>query len=690
MKKIITLSTTLLLAVFVFTVKAQMTTLIAFTGSVSPSYGANPQGNLYYDGTYLYGMTVAGGTNNMGVLFKIMPNGTGYTDMLDFAGVSNGKSPHGSLISDGTFLYGMTQYGGTGAGPAGDGTVFRILPNGTGYFKMYDFDGTTNGKAPFGSLYYDGTYMYGMPQIGGSTNLGTIFTILPTGAYANGYSKLFDFSGTTGATPSGEPEATLTSDGSSLFAVGYNGGKYNKGSLFKINPGTLTFDTLMSFNGANGAYPTNALIYDGAYLYGMTENGGPGACGSGCGTVFKIKPDGSGYDTLMTFRGTNGSLPHGGLYFDGTFLYGAASGGGANGFGILFKIKRDGSGFTDLYDFDGAAHGKAPRGDLISDGSSLYGMTVNGGANNFGVVFKFQYCTLPSVVANASATSICATSSVSLSGSGASTYTWTGGIINGIAFTPAGTATYTVTGTDTLTGCKNTATKVITVNPLPTVIANATANTICAGTSVTLTGAGANTYSWTGGVNNGVAFTPANTATYTVTGTDINNCSNTATKSITINPLPTITATSNMPSVCADSAATLSAIGANTYTWSTNQNGASIVVTPSVTTTYTVTGSDLNNCTNTATLSQVVTNCNTGINQKSDDSHITIYPNPVKVNMLITSGRELGTVTIYNSLGEIIYKEKTGSTHQQIDLSKHAPGMYFLQAGNSLLKIIKE
>lgn len=618
MKKTSTFLAMLFLTTFCFTAKAQMTTLLAFTGSVSPSYGGTPQGNLYYDGTYLYGLTATGGTKNLGVLFKIKPNGTGYDTLINFRGASNGQAPHGSLISDGTYLYGMTQYGGTGVGAAGDGTVFKIMPNGTGYFKMYDFDGTTNGKAPFSSLYYDGTNMYGMTQAAGTYSLGTIFKIKPSGAYANGYAKLIDFSGATGAAPAGEPEATLISDGTSLYALGYNGGKYNKGAIFKLNPTTLAFDTLMSFNGTNGSYPTNALIYDGTYLYGMTESGGT----NGLGTIFKIKPNGSGYDTLMNFRGaSNGAVPHGGLYFDGTYLYGAASGGGVNNDGILFKIKRNGTGFTDLYDFDGAAHGKAPRGDLISDGTNLYGMTVNGGTNNLGVVFKFQYCTPPTVIANASATTICATNSVTLTGSGASTYSWTGGINNGVAFTPANTATYTVTGTDTVSGCKNTATKVITVNALPTV-----------------------------------------------------------------------TATSNTTSLCSDSSATLSAMGANTYTWSTNQTGVSIVVSPTITTSYSVTGTDVNNCTNTYTLTQVVANCNTtGINSLNQNKNTVIaYPIPVKNNLLIQSEKELGVVTIYNSLGEIIYKEGINSVSHSIDISKQASGIYFLQTGNSFIKVIKE
>ncbi|MFA4853311.1 MAG: choice-of-anchor tandem repeat GloVer-containing protein, partial [Bacteroidales bacterium] len=143
----------ILLALFItasfFTANAQYTMLSDFTGN-GASTGTYPQydQNLISDGTFLYGMTACGGTNNLGTLFKIMPDGTGYSKLLDFADVANGSYPCGSLISDGTFLYGMTYQGGTN----GQGTLFKIMPDGTGYSKLLDFAGATNGGYPYGSL----------------------------------------------------------------------------------------------------------------------------------------------------------------------------------------------------------------------------------------------------------------------------------------------------------------------------------------------------------------------------------------------------------------------------------------------------------------------------------------------------------------------------------------------------------
>jgi gliding motility-associated-like protein len=208
---------------------------------------------------------------------------------------------------------------------------------------------------------------------------------------------------------------------------------------------------------------------------------------------------------------------------------------------------------------------------------------------------------LPNVNSTPAVATVCAGQSITLNGTGATSYSWSGGINNGVSFIPASTATYTVTGTDA-NGCSNTNTKLVTANALPTV--NSTSiplsGIVCTGNSVTLSGTGASTYTWNGGVNNGVSFVPASTATYTVTGTDANGCSNTNTILITVNPLPTISINSlpNPPTICIGASISLTASGANTYAWTGGiSNG--LAFNPVVSTTYTVTGTDANNCSNT-------------------------------------------------------------------------------------------
>jgi gliding motility-associated-like protein len=192
---------------------------------------------------------------------------------------------------------------------------------------------------------------------------------------------------------------------------------------------------------------------------------------------------------------------------------------------------------------------------------------------------------------------VCAGTSITLSGSGASTYSWNNGAINGTSFVPSATTTYTVTGTSA-SGCTATDQVLVTVNPLPTVNAGSD-QTVCTGTSVTLTASGASTYSWSGGISNGVVFTPSATTTYTVTGTSANGCTSTDQVTVTVLGNAIINAGSDV-SICAGTSSTLTASGGVSYTWNNGVGiGNGLSVTPAVTTTYTVTGTDASGCTGT-------------------------------------------------------------------------------------------
>jgi len=201
---------------------------------------------------------------------------------------------------------------------------------------------------------------------------------------------------------------------------------------------------------------------------------------------------------------------------------------------------------------------------------------------------------LPTVGAGADQ-SICAGTSVTLSGLGAQAYTWNNGITNNASFTPSGTQTYTVTGTD-VNGCQNTDQVLVTVNALPTVEAG-TDQVVCTGTAITLNGSGAVSYSWNNGVTNNASFTPASTQTYTLTGTAANGCQNTDQVLVTVNSLPSVNAGLDQ-SVCVGGSITLAGSGATTYTWNNGVTNNS-AFTPASTQTYTVTGTGVGGCQNT-------------------------------------------------------------------------------------------
>jgi uncharacterized repeat protein (TIGR03803 family) len=286
--------------------------------------GSQPFGELLFDGTFLYGMTNNHGANGYGTIFKIMPDGTAFDKLLDFDGISNGSSPEGSLISDGTFLYGMTHTGGI----SDEGTIFKIMPDGTGYIKLLDFN-YLNGSSPTGSLFFDGTFLYGTTVYGGTSYYGTIFKIMPNGA---GFTTLFDFASTTNIH---SPTSTLISDGTFLYGTTFLGGTYNNGTIFKIMPNGTGFTKLIDFDGTTiGRTPYASLIFDGTFLYGVTYLGGP----SLFGVLYKIMPNGTGYTILYDFTIPTGYFAYGSLLHFGTSIYGMTRQGGANNLGTIFKF----------------------------------------------------------------------------------------------------------------------------------------------------------------------------------------------------------------------------------------------------------------------------------------------------------------------------------------------------------------
>ena len=225
--------------------------------------------------------------------------------------------------------------------------------------------------------------------------------------------------------------------------------------------------------------------------------------------------------------------------------------------------------------------------------------TLNGCTNSKLVTITVN--PIPVVSINQNNVSLC--SGVTLQANGANSYTWSpsnglsnAAIANPIA-TPTASTLYTVTGT--LNGCIAAAS--VTVNPTPTIAANASLSTICAGTTTNLTATGATAYTWspTVGLNSGTianpSASPATTQTYTVTGIS-NGCSSTANVTVTVNAAPVLTVGSG-GSICAGSSYNLTASGATTYSWTpvsglSNASISNPIAAPSATTTYTVTGSN--------------------------------------------------------------------------------------------------
>lgn len=144
----------------------------------------------------------------------------------------------------------------------------------------------------------------------------------------------------------------------------------------------------------------------------------------------------------------------------------------------------------------------------------------------------------------------------------------------------------------------------LTVNPAPNVAASAFPSTICSGKTTTLTASGADTYTWSTTATGSVIIDSPNANTmYTLSANSI-LCPETYTAAVTVsvNPSPTVNATSSPSAICAGNTVNINASGAVSYTWNTSSNNTTITVSPSVTTNYTVTGTGSNGCTGTKTI----------------------------------------------------------------------------------------
>lgn len=190
--------------------------------------------------------------------------------------------------------------------------------------------------------------------------------------------------------------------------------------------------------------------------------------------------------------------------------------------------------------------------------------------------------------------------SVTLTASGGGAYSWsTGSAGASITVSPSSTTTYTVTVTSG--GCTATASRTVTVTTGITASIIPVAAAICSGESITLTASGGTTYSWSNGMTAAaITVSPSVTTTYSVTVTDAGLCSATASRTVTVNAIPTVTVNSPAP-VCSGASVTLTASGGITYSWSNGTAAAAITVMPSSTTNYSVTVTDAYGCTAAAT-----------------------------------------------------------------------------------------
>lgn len=323
---------------------------------------------------YLYGTAEIGGANNLGVVYKVAQDGTGFQVLHAFAGgATDGANPQSGLVlaQDGK-LYGTTKAGG-----ANDvGTIYVIATDGTGFQLLHSFTAATDGSTPQSSLIQgaDG-YLYGTTYNAGPNYDGTLFRIATDG------SQFYEMHSFTSGADGSNPGPVIQGSDGNLYGVTTLGGTNSNGIVYKIGTNAGHFTVVHSFVGADGSEPSGVFQATDGNLYGTTSDF---ATQSGKGTIFEVAPDGSSFSSLHSFTGADGQLPVSPLAegTDGN-LYGTASMGGANNVGSVFEIAQGGGGFSLLGSLDYALGDNPQSGLCLGDDGLFYGTAIGGNGTVF-------------------------------------------------------------------------------------------------------------------------------------------------------------------------------------------------------------------------------------------------------------------------------------------------------------------
>ncbi len=471
-------------------------------------------------------------------------------------------------------------------------------------------------------------------------------------------------------------QGTASIGANNPMGAGWNGGGdgQNNGSSNVVGGGGGASDVRTDLN-ANPMDPTSlgtrVIVAGGGG--GSTNNSGAyggdggGAVGQDGGQTVSY-PYGTG-GTQSAGGAAGGSFGQGGDAIPFTHTpWNGAGGGGWYGGGVSTAHCGGGGGSSYI---GGVTAGTMTQGVNTGDGQ----------------IIITELCT--GLTTTVSSSIVCDGEMVTLSATstGTGTVSWDNGVVDGTPFTPpVGTTTYSATSTD---GNDCGFSVDITVNALPTVTGTVDNATICLGDSITLTGAGADTYAWDNGATDAVAFAPASAGatTYTVTGTDANGCENSNTVDVQVNEL-TITGVITHETSGNDGEIDVTVAGGtgtNTFSWSSGETTEDI--TGLGTGDYTITVDD-GVCIDSASFT-VINDLSVGNSQLSS---LEVYPNPVNniVNIKLD-----GTFNyeIVNILGEIIISGQ-GTNSTQVDLSGLSRGAYFITVKTSdakeTLKVIKQ
>jgi hypothetical protein len=546
----------------------------------------------------------------------------------------------------------------------------------------------------------------GIP-IGTSLN-GANFNITPSAStiyYAEPlilsiYSYSYTGAVQTYTVPPGVSSITVDAQGAAGGAGGLGGSGGLGGRLqgtFSVTPG----DVLYIYVGGVGGAPTagyngggsgagsggggggasdirinGTALTDRAIVAGGGGGGGQGNGGGGGGTTgAQGSSPGAG---IWATGGTQSAGGSGGLYNNGSCAPGSFAANGILGVGGNGVT---GTGGCSVYGGSGGGGGYFGGGGMQINGAGGGSSYIANGTHTQGfksgdgiIVITVPICTNltrtsvsvsvnPNPTVSVSSGTICSGSSFTLAPTGANSYTYQGG---SSIVSPSANTNYTVIGSNSA-GCLSTtyATATIAVNSLPSVSINSSTSTICAGASASLTASGAISYSWnTAATATVLAVTPTTNVTYSVTGFDVNGCSNTANSAITVNALPSVAITGTS-ALCVGNTATLTAGGGASYLWNTGSTSTSLSINPSFNTNYTLTAFSAQGCSNTAVRT------------------ITVYALPL-VSISGTNAVCAGNSSALTATGANTYVWNTSATTSSIIVTPASTSSYSVNGTSSV------
>lgn len=310
--------------------------LYSFCRQLNCADGENPEAPLIEAKGKLYGTTYNGGADSLGSVFAVELT-TGKEKVLhSFGSGTDGVAPTAGLLDVNGTLYGTTFYGGT----SGLGTVFSLDPTTGAETVLYSFLGGTDGEYVQAGLIEANGVLVGTTVHGGANNQGTVFSL---NSSTGGEFVLYSFCSQSACADGGNPTAAPIYVNSTLYGTTSDGATSNAGAVFSLNPSTGVENVLHAFgSGTDGAYPQAGVIDVKGTLYSTTDEGGANCTtNGGCGTVFALNLGTGTEKVVHSFgNGTDGSVPEAGLVDVSGLLYGTTYSGGAYGYGTLFVLTK--------------------------------------------------------------------------------------------------------------------------------------------------------------------------------------------------------------------------------------------------------------------------------------------------------------------------------------------------------------